>query len=146
MLETSCLFQFISICLHFLLYLLVYLINEVVKTFCHSSTDFYDTGNGIAVRGWSSSQRYDLKSIKNLTNFPDCPESVLYAQNFSFAAINTTFNGYYTFETYFVSSQSGSHKFFAIFNAAISITIDGQKELLASTEKGPDAWAHRFVN
>ena len=117
----------------------------IVLSFRDSSTDFYDTGNGVAVRGWSSSQRYNLNSFKNLTNFPNCPESVSDVFDFSFAVINITRNNYFTFETYFVSSQSGDHKLFAIFNAAISIVIDG-KEVLASTEKGPDDWAHRYVN
>ena len=114
----------------------------VALSFHHSSTDFYDTGNGVAVRGWSSSQRYHLNSFKNLTN---CPESMSDVYDFSFEVINTTLNNYFTFETYFVSSQSGDHKLFAIFNAAISIVIDGHTELLASTEKGPDDWAHRYV-
>ena len=85
-----------------------------------------------------------MSSFDDIPNYPDCPKFISHSDTFSYSEIYSQINQYGRFRASFVSTQTGVHKFFAIFNDAAQVYIElnptGMKKILDINSATNDNW------
>ena len=90
-----------------------------------------------------------MSAFNSIPSYPDCPNFISHSDKFEYTDSYTE-NQYGRFRASFVSTQTGIHKFFAIFNNAAQVYIEinptGARKILDNDFSTMDAWSSRFEN
>lgn len=132
---------------------------EIFKQLCDSRfadvdflilfADFYKPGHGVFFQCWlTKNDKYSFSRFDDIPQYPSCSTFVVNGDNFEYSTLHLGQNQHCRFRAYFVSSQTGIHKFFSIVNNAAELYIDlsptGSKEILAIQSRTNNNWDERL--
>ena len=88
-----------------------------------------------------------MKNFNSIPNYPDCPKFISHSDTFSYSNVYPGYRQYGRFRALFVSTQTGTHKFFATLNRKAEIYIElnptGGKKILDTSSTGSGNWSSR---
>ena len=88
-----------------------------------------------------------MSSFNSIPNYPDCPKFISHSDTFSYSDIYSGYNQCGRFRASFVSTQTGTHKFFAVLDNKAQIYIElnptGWKKILDVSSATNDNWSSR---
>eukprot|EP00794_Sanderia_malayensis_P019880 gene19880-21821_t len=109
----------------------------------------YQPGDGIYIERWVTSSSYGLDKFNQIPDYPNCPQYIQHHDNFE----DTTMirYQYHRVRVFFVSPQSGKHKFFLICNNKCRLSInllphEGWKKLIERSTITSDSWNDRITS
>ena len=90
-----------------------------------------------------------MSEFNKISNFPDCPDFISHWDKFEYTDCYKDQKQYGRFRASFVSSQTGTHKFFAVLNDAVQIYIEmnptGERKILDAGSATIDDWGSRYA-
>eukprot|EP00794_Sanderia_malayensis_P019881 gene19881-21822_t len=109
----------------------------------------YQPGDGICIERWVTSSSYSLDQFSQIPDYPNCPQYIQHYDNFEYTTVLRNQNQ--RVRAFFVSPQSGKHKFFLICNNKCRLSInllphEGWKKLLERSTHSSDSWNARITS
>ena len=110
--------------------------------------DFYKPDNGVLLEQWLVTKAYKIDQMEKPPFSDDCPKFAINLDNFEFRQAYSSHQNIIA-STYFVSKQTGLHKFFAICDDFCSLEIHLPqyaitKELIKIPQWHSDNWDNRY--
>ncbi len=106
----------------------------------------YQPGAGIVIDAWRMSRAYSLQQFSEIPDYPHCPHVVQNSNTFEYSALHR--HQHIRARAYFVSTQTGEHKFFAICNNFAQLKIEhlpnAWKTIIDIQSTTADNWSQRY--